>query len=124
MTVVARGTHMAKLRFGLIDPPRSPGRSRLPLVVIGGGGALVMIGGIVHVVAVRPARRDLVSSPDDTVYGERYGRYNTARIATIALYAAGAITLGTGWWLHRSDAPRLSAQVGDGGAIVALEWRR
>lgn len=106
--------------------PVAPSRSIVPTVLLATGGAALVAGGLVHVLAVRPARADLDEADSPTAYDDLLDDYTGPRNLTVALYAVGAAAVITGAVLgwRRTDAPVVSASVGDSGAAFAISWQR
>jgi hypothetical protein len=126
----------AKEQIAAAPAPSKPksgpaGPSKVPLAIIGVGGALLVGGGVYHVTAFKSARDDLANAKDGTAYAALEGKFDSARTTTIALYGVGAAVLATGFVLratvfkHNPErAPNVSLSTGNGGGIVGLEWSR
>ena len=106
--------------------PVTRSRSLVPTVLLATGGAALVAGGLVHVLKVRPARADLDAASTPTAYDDLLDDYTAPRNVTVALYAVGAAAVITsavlGW--RRTDAPVVSASVGEAGAAFAISWQR
>ncbi len=124
--VVPAGTGAGDVRPIPAPRPIPPPRSLVPKVFVIGGGAAVIAGALVHVLAVRPARVDLEAAPTGADYDAALGDYTTPRSLTIGLYAIGGAALITGAVLGWRDrrAPIVSARIGAGGATIGLVWHR
>jgi tetratricopeptide (TPR) repeat protein len=102
--------------------------SRVPLVIMVGGAAVVAVGGVFHAMAGQ-TRKDIETTSDPDVYFAGRDTFETRRAVAIGAYAAGAVTMATGLILRltvyrRPDMPQISAAVAPGGAMVAVEWSR
>ncbi len=108
--------------------PKACPRATARTVLLIGGGAALVAGGLVHALAVRPAYDDLSNAPDDIAYAMREGSYTTRRNVTVGLYAAGAAALITGVVLGLTatddTGPRLDAAVSPTGAVMSVRWTR
>lgn len=106
--------------------PVTRSRSIVPTVLLATGGAALVAGGLVHVLKVGPARSDLDAADSAASYDDLLADYTGPRNVTVALYAVGAAAVITGAVLgwRRTDAPVVSASVGDGGAAFAISWQR
>jgi hypothetical protein len=117
---------LAAPRAGGTTPAAAPHHSNVPVFLIAGGAGLAVAGGAVHLAIVRPARDRLSASTTSAEYDDRYGRYNAARIATVGLYALGAVALTIG--VIRYGTGTSAAMVGmrpvNGGGLVVLGWQR
>jgi hypothetical protein len=125
----------AKETIAAAPPPRKPtpkpGPSKVPLAIIAAGGAMLVGGAAFHVLAFKPARDDLAATTDPREYDRLEGTFDSRRTATIALYAAGGITLVTGLVLRATvfkrnpeRTPTASLSLGNGGGVVAFQWSR
>lgn len=107
-------------------PAAAPHHSSVPVFLIAGGAGLAVAGGAVQIAIVRPARDRLSASTTSAEYDDRYGRYNAARIATVGLYALGAVAVAIG--VIRYGTGTSAATVGmrplNGGGLVVLGWQR
>jgi hypothetical protein len=79
-------------------PPKlapAPARSRLARPLLYGGGAALVLGGVLHGLAFQ-ARGRLADATTEAEYDEHEGRFDLTRAGAIGLYAlaAGAITTG------------------------------
>jgi hypothetical protein len=106
--------------------PQPARRSRVPQLLLASGAGLAVAGAAIHLAIVRPARNHLAAAATGDDYDDRYGRYNTARIATVGLYALGGVAVAVGLvTYHRSNgATVVGARAVDGGGLITLEWRR
>ena len=115
-------------------PPQRAAPSKVPMVVIGAGAAVIAAGAIYHLAVLRPAANRLAdatdSTPDPALYDRWSHRYDVRRATTVGLYAAGALTIGIGVVLkltvfEHAEAPvQVSATSTDGGGIVSVGWTR
>jgi tetratricopeptide (TPR) repeat protein len=108
------------------QPPPPP--SRVPLLVMGAGAAVVAVGATWHVLAWRTRGR-VESAPDPGSYFTERDTFKLRRAVAIAGYAAGAVTVATGLILGRTvfrrpERPQLSAAIVPGGAMLAVGWAR
>lgn len=122
------GSHM-----GLGADRISTKPSRVPMVVMGAGGTLVVIGGIVHATWFRTARDNLVRANDtqnEARYNDWSDRFDTRRSVVIATYGVGLATVITGMVLKytvfkgKESSVTLGAKLRDGGGLVTLGWRQ
>jgi hypothetical protein len=122
----------------IITPP--PGRgdvepahaspSKVPLVLMGAGGALVLVGGAMHVFWFKPARDDLANAKTKADYDtiDETQKFEKRRNVTIGVYAVGAATLLTGVILKytvfkdKESPVALSVLPQDGGGMVSVGW--
>lgn len=116
---------------GHLPPPPRPAPSKVPYMVMGAGGGVVVVGALAHVLWFRKAREELASAPTREIYDQRTKRFETSRNVTIALYGVGAATLVTGLILKATvfKAKESSVQVAvtptdGGGAMVSATWGR
>jgi hypothetical protein len=104
--------------------------SPVPWIVIGGGGAIGLVGVVFHATALRDSYNSLKNAPNDQLYHQREGKYDTDRLVTAGLYAAGAIGIGVGVVLKYTTFRdrEVPVQVGvnpvQGGGVFSVEWRR
>lgn len=117
----------------LTPPTEVASPSKLPVIVMSAGGALAVAGGVIHATLFRNARNDMVHAialADEPAYDAAEQRFDRYRALSIGLYAAGAVTLGTGIVLaltkYRSREPVHVAVVpiGDNGGMVTVGWTR
>ena len=116
------------------EPARSTENHNFPLIVIGTGAAIVVAGAIYHATLFRTAANELAdatdSTPDPALWDQWQHRFDVRRDATIALYAAGVVTVGIGLVLkytvykHADSEVRISAAPTSGGGVVSLGWTR
>jgi len=110
--------------------PPPPSRSKVPLIVMAGGVALGVAGGLYDVLALKPARDRLASSADDAIYDSRLHLFHFRRDVTVGLYAGTIAALATAVVLRYTvfrgeEAPvAIGASVEQGGAVVTLGWMR
>jgi len=113
-------------------PTRSSKDSKVPFVVIGAGAGLLAVGAAVHLFVFKPVRDDLQRASDannDVEWRRLSPKFDRARITTIGLYAAGALTVGVGVILKATvfehhDEVQVSAIPLDGGGMVTMGWTR
>ncbi len=115
-------------------PPRvAPARSKVPWIVMGAGGGLVIAGAILHATYYRGARDDLATARDNGMEetgGPLTDTWSRARAITIGVYGAGAATVIAGVVLRATvfKAKEAPVQVGvlpvAGGGMVSVEWSR
>jgi hypothetical protein len=110
--------------------PTPAGPSKVPVYVMGAGGAIVLGGIAFHLLAFKPARDDLAATDDPDIYASLEGAFDSRRTTTIALYGVGAATIALGAVLkmtvfkHHERAPITSISPTTGGALVTLGWSR
>ena len=98
-----------------------------PLIIA--GGAAIGAGVLAHLwMGLEHGKlQDAHDSGDLAAYNDHEGSYDTARIATIGLYGAGAVCLGIGFYLRSTskEAPADAAiPLPEGGALVSIGWER
>ena len=105
--------------------------SNLPLVLIGAGAGVTLIGAAAHLFVYWPARNDLAKLPKTAPgYGAAENRWSKWRNLTIGLYAVGGATLITGLVLKMTvfktteNAPQVSVVPQDGGGMLSVGWNR
>lgn len=104
--------------------------SKIPLIVMAAGGAIVLGGAGYHLLAFKPARDDLANAADGAEYDRLAGEFDSKRTTTIALYGIGAAAIATGVVLkytlfkHEERAPMLGAAPVNGGGLVVLSLTR
>ncbi len=100
--------------------------SRVPPVLVIGGAALLAGALAYDLFALQPARDALGSS--NAAYDAKLDDFHTRRTITIGMFAGGAALALVGIALRvtvfRHREVEVSATVGDGGAQLAIEWRR
>lgn len=110
------------------------GPSKIPLIVAGIGGA-VMVGGLTYHLAVFKKTRDDLSKASDDGDQDRYdriaGKFDSQRRSTFLLYGVGAAVVATGVILKYTvykdkpeQAPRIGVGVESTGGMVVMEWSR
>ena len=117
-----------------LGPDRfNPRASRVPLLVMGAGGTLVVIGGIVHATWFKTARDSLVEANENKnqlQYSDWSGKFDTRRSVVIATYGVGLATVITGMVLKytvfkgQEASVTFGAKLRDGGGVVTLGWRQ
>ncbi len=118
----------------VVVPPRPPPpvhvevteRSRVPLFVVGAGGALGLAGLATHLFALEPVRTKLADAKTQTDYAMYSHSFDVRREATLALYGAGALAIAAGVVLHYTvfAHAEVSVALAPGGATMAIGWRR
>jgi len=115
-----------------VAPPLPPA-SKVPFVVMGAGGALVVVGAVVHGTYYKNARDKLATARDngrEETGGPLTDKWSRARAITIGVYGAGAATLITGLVLRATVFRQKEAPVAvgvvpvDGGGMVSVGWSR
>ncbi len=131
VTITLRPVEPARPRPSVAEPARP---SRVPMIVAGGGGALLAAGLVYHLVWFKPAADELATAtdrahPDPVLYSEWSHRFDVRRRATIALYGAGVAALGVAALLHETVFKRTEADVQvsavpleGGGGMISLGW--
>ncbi len=113
------------------QPSTAAPASKLPVIVMGVGGALAVAGGAIHATLFRTARADMVDAAamgDKAAFDDAEQRFDRYRALSIGFYAAGAVTLGTGIVLaltrHESKEPVhvTVSPIGDRGGMVTVGW--
>lgn len=109
----------------------APAASKVPWIVMGGGGAVALAGAITHVTMLRSARNEMIAA-DKANNLDRYraweSRFETRRTATIALYGVGAALVVTGLILdrtvfaHRESSVQVAVVPQAGGGVITLGW--
>lgn len=111
----------------------APAPSKVPWIVMGAGGGLVLVGAILHATYYRGAREDLATARDNGMEedgGPLTDSWSRARGVTIGVYAAGAATILAGVVLKATVFQNKEAPVAvgvlptDGGGMVSVEWSR
>jgi hypothetical protein len=109
----------------------APKPSNLPWIVVGGGVALGIAGGLVQGLAMAPARDKLVDAEamnDTAKYADWSPKFDQRRLITIGLYSAGAIAIVTGVVLRATVFKSTETQVAVaptvGGGMVTFAWSR
>lgn len=120
-------------QLGLGADSLRPKASRVPMLVVGAGGTLVVIGGILHATWFKSARDNLVranEAKNELRYDEWSPRFDTRRGVVIATYGVGLATVITGMVLKytmfkgKESSVTLGARLRDGGGLVTLGWRQ
>lgn len=110
---------------------RTEPQSRVPLVLMGAGAGIGVIGGVAHVFAYWPARKDLAMIPETAPgYAAAEARWSSRRTLTIGLYGVGAATLITGLVLKmtvfkgKESSVQATVIPQDGGGLFTVGWSR
>ena len=120
-------------QLGLGADRSSMKTSRVPMIVVGAGGTLVVIGGILHATWFKTARDNLVRADDAdnaTQYKIWSDKFDTRRGVVIGTYGVGLATVITGMVLKytvfkgKESSVTLGARLRDGGGLVTLGWRQ
>ncbi len=105
--------------------------SNVPLVLIGAGAGVTLIGAAAHLFVYWPARNDLAKlRPTAPGYTAAETKWSKWRSLTIGLYAIGGATLITGLVLKMTvfktteNAPQVSLVPQDGGGMLSIGWNR
>jgi len=107
------------------EPP-----SKIPTYLMAAGTGIAVAGVAVHLFLFWPASKELQAALTPQQYNTREGRFERWRAASIGLYAAGAITIGTGLVLKMTvfqgkESPVQAAVIPqDGGGILSVGWTR
>ena len=116
---------------GSLGPTEPP--SKVPLVVMGAGGGLVVVGAILHLTLYKSARDKLANARDmglEKTGGNLTDKWSRARAITIGVYGVGAATIVAGLILKatvfkQKEAPvAVSVVPTDGGGMVSVGWSR
>jgi len=106
-------------------------RSKLPWIVVGGGVALGIAGGLVQGLAMAPARDKLVQAEamnNSALYNDWSPKFDQRRLITIGLYGAGAIAIATGLVLRatvfESTETHVAVAPTVGGGMLTFAWSR
>jgi hypothetical protein len=115
-------------------PPTVKGPSKIPLIVAGIGGAIMIGGGAYHMLAFKPARDDLAAASNDNDqarYDQLEDAFDSKRLTTFLIYGVGAAVVATGVVLKYTvykdkpeQAPRVGVGVAPGGGMLVMEWSR
>jgi hypothetical protein len=95
-------------------------RSTIPWIVMGAGTALVGIAALYDLGALQPARDHLLHAESSAAYDAYTGDFSSARVATIGLFAAGALAITAGVALRYT----VFADVTPHGGAIVVGWRR
>ncbi len=105
--------------------------SNVPLVLMGAGAGVVVVGAAAHVFVYWPARKDLAKLTEGAMgYMAADNKWSKWRSLTIGLYAVGGATLITGLVLKMTvfskteSAPQVSVVPQDGGGMLTVGWNR
>jgi hypothetical protein len=111
------------------EPAQKP--SKLPWIVVGGGIALGIAGGLVQGLAMAPARDKLVEAEamnNAALYADWSPKFDQRRLITIGLYGAGAIAIATGLVLRatvfNSNETHVAVTPTTGGGMLTFAWSR
>jgi hypothetical protein len=111
------------------EPVQKP--SKLPWIVVGGGVALGIAGGLVQGLAMARARDKLVQAEatnNTALYADWSPKFDQRRLITIGLYSAGAIAIATGLVLRATVFKSTETQVAvtptTGGGMLTFAWSR
>ncbi len=116
---------------GVVGP--APPKSKVPLVIMVGGGAILLGGAASHLLWYKSKRDDLETAGNagnTDEYNRILPKYNTARGVTIALYGVGAATVITGLILNFTvfkgkEAPaQVSVVPTNDGGMLTVGWSR
>jgi hypothetical protein len=114
-------------------PSSHPAASRVPWIMLGTGGALVLTGAALHAFWFKPARDELLDADrrdDRAAYDTWSPRFDQRRNVTVGVYAAGLVTIGAAIALRYTvfadrEAPaQIAIEPRDGGGIVSIGWQR
>jgi hypothetical protein len=116
---------------GVVVGPQPPA-SKVPVVLMGIGGGLVLAGAGLHAFWFKPARDKLSDAMTRPQYdaADDTGEFEKRRNITIAVYGIGAATLLTGVILKltvfkQKEAPvQVSVTPHEGGGLVNVGWSR
>jgi hypothetical protein len=106
-------------------PPPAPPRSKLPLVVLGGGIALGAIGGAVDLFVEKPARDRLAAAQTTALYNARLDSFRLRRDVTVGLYAGALAAVAVGvvlYFTYDRHEVSIGATPVAGGGAVRLGW--
>jgi hypothetical protein len=105
---------------------RTPPASKVPWVIIIGGGALVAAGAVVHATSLAPLRNEIANEMDYNAWLTKGEQFKTRRLVVGGLYGLGAIAIGVGFVLRATVFERTPVLVGveptDGGGVVSVTW--
>ncbi len=116
--------------IGLGIDRHHPKASRVPMIVMGAGGTLVVIGGIVQATWFKSARDAMTNATDIAVYNDWSAKFDTRRGVVIGTYGVGLATVITGMVLKytvfkgKENSVTLGAKLREGGGFVTLGWRQ
>jgi hypothetical protein len=116
--------------LGLGSDRSSAKASRVPMLVVGAGGTLVVIGGILHATWFKSVRDDMVDEKDRNAYNALSDKFDISRGVVIGTYGVGLATVITGMVLKytmfkgKESSVTLGARLRDGGGMVTLGWRQ
>jgi tetratricopeptide (TPR) repeat protein len=115
---------------GRRDAARAKAEARanhVRLYVVAAGAVVAAVGATSHVLAWR-TRDQMKNAPDPDAYFAARDTFKLERGVAIGAYAAGAVTIATGFILGRVLRPRdgveVSASILPGGAALAVGWSR
>jgi hypothetical protein len=103
----------------------------MPLLIA--GGAAIALGLVAHGWMgyehgkLEESRVPPITTASEDLYAAHSGRYDVARIATVALYVTGAACVGIGLY-QRSQSEKsttvAATPLPEGGALVTVGWQR
>jgi hypothetical protein len=120
-----------------VEKPETPpggGQVKAGMPLLVGGGAVIALGigahlwmGYEHGQLQKAHDANPVTQADEDLWNAHSGRYDAARIITVALYATGAVCIGMGFY-QRSQSEKkatvAATPLPGGGAMVSVGWRR
>ena len=115
----------------LPDRPASPAKRGTPLLI--GGGAAIGLGLVMHAWMgfehgkLVEANEGAPTPEKELLYSQHSGKYDVARVATIALYLTGAACVGIGFYQRshsETSTTVAAAPLPEGGALVTVGWKR
>jgi hypothetical protein len=118
------------LRIDEISLERPWHASKVPYVVMAGGLALGVVGGLYDAISFNAARNRLANALDTARYDQNVSLFDTRRDITIALYSGAAVAVAVGLVLRYKVFPRERPSVAIGaapaphGGFLTLEWTR
>ncbi len=113
-----------------VAPRPATASSKAPWIVMAVGGAIMLGGAGYHVLEFKGTRDDLDAARTPEAYDALSSKFDSQRMATIALYGVGAAVIVTGvvYTLlqrkHQERAPRLGATPIHKGGMMVMEWSR
>jgi hypothetical protein len=118
-----------------LERPESPdgGGSKKGMPLMLAGGAAIALGLVAHGWMgfehgkLEEANKPPITTASEDLYAAHSGRYDIARIATVALYATGVACIGIGFY-QRSKSEKsttvAATPLPEGGALVSVGWQR
>ncbi|HTL37898.1 MAG TPA: hypothetical protein VL326_32425 [Kofleriaceae bacterium] len=113
------------------ETPASGSKAGMTLFIAGGAAIALGVGahawmGFEHG-KLAEANEPPITTASEDLYAAHSGRYDAARILTVALYATGVACIGMGFY-QRSQSEKsakvAAAPLPGGGAIVSVGWQR